>query len=438
MALVLSDLLRPLRCISSERLRDVILPLRQRSELRNRWLKQRLEELLPKLMKREGFDLWIVIAREYNEDPVLLSLLPDTSLSARRRTILLFHLLDGGTLERLMVYSFGADEFYKRVWDPNKESQYDCLARLVKERNPAHIGINVSETFAFGDRLTHSEYLQLKNALGEEYMARTKGAERLAVGWLETRIQPEIEAYSSIVEIAHAIIQEAFSLQVIHPGITTTDDVVWWMRQKVLDLGLQSWFHPSVSIQAAGLPSSQMGSGEQPQRKVILPGDLLHCDFGLVYLGLCTDTQQNAYVLRLGESDAPEGLKDAVAEANRLQDIHIGEFVAGRTGNEILAASLMKAKTEGIKASIYTHPIGLHGHGAGPIIGLWDSQGGVPGRGDYELFDDTCYAVELHVRYEIPEWSGQEIRLALEQDVVFTGGKVYWLGGRQKELHLIG
>lgn len=434
----MSDYLRPMRCITTERLRDMILPLRQRAEVRNRWLKQRLEELLPKLMRREGFDMWIVIAREYNEDPVLLSLLPDTALSARRRTILLFYLPENGSLERLMVYSFGADEFYKRVWDPSKEGQYECLARLVKERNPRCIGINVSKTFAFGDGLTHSEYLQLRNAVGEEYMARTKSAERLAVGWLETRIQAEIEAYPSIVEIAHAIIREAFSTQVIHPGITTTDDVVWWMRQKVLDLGLQSWFHPTISIQAASLASTQMGSGAQPLRKVILPGDLLHCDFGLVYLGLCTDTQQNAYVLKLGESDAPEGLKEALAKANQLQDIHVGEFVAGRAGNQILAASLSKAKSEGIKPSIYTHPIGFHGHGAGPIIGLWDAQGGVPGRGDYELFDNTCHSIELHIRHEIPEWGGQEIRFALEQDIVFTGGKVYWLGGRQKELHLIG
>lgn len=389
-------------------------------------------------MAREGFDLWIVIAREYNEDPVIMTLMPEPAMSARRRTILLFYLRNEGTLERLTLARYGIGDFYQGVWDPDKEEQYACLSKLVKERNPKSIGINVSETFAFGDGLIHSEYNQLAKALGEEYMARTRGAERLAVGWLEYRTQPEIDAYHGIVEIAHAIVAEAFSSRVIHPGITTTEDVVWWMRQKVLDLGLQTWFQPSVSIQAAGLGPSQLGSSTEGARKLILPGDLLHCDFGIHYLGFATDTQQNAYVLKQSEDSAPKGLKAALATGNRLQDILIGEFVAGRTGNQILIAALEKAKSEGIKASIYTHPLGYHGHAAGPIIGLWDNQIAVPGRGDYELFDNTCHSVELNVKQEVPEWAGQETRMALEEDIIFTGGKVYWLAGRQSKLHLIG
>ncbi|MFB0543357.1 MAG: M24 family metallopeptidase, partial [Candidatus Bathyarchaeia archaeon] len=210
--------------------------------------------------------------------------------------------------------------------------------------------------------------------------------------------------------------------------------VVWWMRQKILDLGLRTWFQPSVSIRAPG----QQDSRSEGARKLILLGDLLHCDFGIQYLGLATDTQQNAYVLKLGEEDAPEGLKAALGTANRLQDIVVGEFVAGRTGNQILAASLEKSRAEGIKGAVYNHPIGYHGHGAGPTIGLWDKQDGVPGRGDYELFDDTCHAIELNIRQEVQEWGGQEVRMALEEDVVFTGGKVHWLAGRQTKLHLIG
>jgi len=382
--------------------------------------------------------MWIVIAREYNEDPVMMSLLPEPMMSARRRTILVYGLQENGQLERLVLGRYGMGELYEGVWNPDEEEQYDCLARIVRERDPKSIGINVSETFAFGDGLTQGEYLQMKTALGEEYMSRKRGAERLAVGWLERRIQEEIDAYSGIVEIAHAIVAEAFSSRVVHPGVTTTDDIVWWMRQKILDLGLGTWFQPSVSIQAPGQGPPKPGEKPEGVRKLILPGDLLHCDMGIHYLGLATDTQQNAYVLKLGEEDAPQGLQAALATANRLQDIFFGEFVAGRTGNQILAAALEKARGEGINASIYTHPLGVHGHAAGPTIGLWDRQEGVPGRGDYELFDDTCYAIELNIRQGVREWDGQEVRIALEDDAIFTGGKVHWLAGRQTKFHLIG
>ena len=242
----------------------------------------------------------------------------------------------------------------------------------------------------------------------------------------------ELETYQGIVEIAHAIISEAFSSKIIHPGITTTDDIVWWMRQRTHDLGLRAWFQPSVDIQA----HNQTYDAKE-KRKLILPGDLLHCDFGFFYLGLATDTQQNAYVLKSGEDDAPEGLKGALANANMLQDILSDAMIVGKTGNEILKAALEKARNEGIIASIYTHPIGFHGHAAGPTIGRWDSQEGVHGKGDYELFDDTCFALELNAKKEVPEWGNQEIRIALEQTVAITGGKIRFLSGRQTKLYLI-
>lgn len=414
--------------------RSKILPLRSRAEVGNGWLRQRLDNVLPEIMKREGFDMWIVAAREYNEDPVIMTLLPDPAMSARRRTMLVFSLNRDGSFDRLTLDRYGHGDYYEAVWDPDEEEQYECLGRIVRERDPEVIGINVSDTFAFGDGLTHGEYTQLAVALGEEYMGRARGAERLSVGWLERRIQPELTVYPGIVEIGHAIIAEAFSSRTIQPGITTTDDIAWWMRQKMLDLGLRAWFQPTINIQAPG----ESHEKKEDKRKLVLPGDLLHCDMGFTYLGLATDQQQNAYVLRAGESDAPEGLKVALAEGNRLQDIHAEAMAVGRTGNEVLKAALDKAREEGLKPSIYTHPIGYHGHGAGPTIGLWDRQEGVPGRGDYELFDDTCYAIELNVKKGIPEWSGQEVKIALEEDAVLTGGRIQWLSGRQTRFHLIG
>ena len=415
-----------------------ILPLRDRARVRNEWLKERLETVIPEIMSREGFDMWIIIAREYNEDPVIMTLLPEPSMAARRRTILVFSRQGDGSVERLTLDRYGFGEFYQKGWNPDEgEAQFECLARVVRERDPGVIGINISDDFAFGDGLTYSEQTQLAAALGDSYMARTKGAERLCIGWLERRLEAELIVYPGLVEIGHAIIAEAFSSRVIQPGITSTDDVVWWMRQKMLDMGLQAWFQPSIDLQAPGIPFEIGVDTMEKPRNVIMPGDLLHCDMGFYYLGLTTDQQQHAYVLKAGESDAPDGLKAALADGNRLQDIHMAEMIIGRTGNEILKAALESAQSAGIKPSIYSHPLGYHGHAAGPTIGLWDQQDGVPGKGDYELFDNTCYSIELNITKAVPEWDGQEACIALEEDAVLSGGKMRWLSGRQTAFHLI-
>jgi hypothetical protein len=415
-------------------LRADILPLRERAEVRNQWLRTRLETVLPELMAREGVDMWLVIAREYNEDPVIMSLLPEPSMAARRRTILMLTRRDDGTLERISVDRYGFGEFYERGWDPDSgEEQFECLARLVHEREPNAIGINTSRTFAFGDGLTHSEYTRLADALGADTMARVRGVERLAVGWLERRIAPELEAYPAMVDVCHRMIAEAFSPNVITPGVTTTDDVVWWMRQTMLDMGVQSWFQPSITIQAPGQPYD----AKENRRTLITHGDVLHGDVGVYYLGLATDQQQHAYVLKPGESDAPAGLKAAMKAGNRLQDILLEAMQIGRTGNEVLRDALARARDEGLEPSIYTHPLGYHGHAAGPTIGLWDRQDGVPGAGDYELFDQTCYAIELNVKHPVPEWDGQKVQIALEEDGVLRDGKADFINGRQTELHLI-
>lgn len=407
-----------------------ILPLRDRMTVYNDWLMKKLENMLPGYMDETGIDMWLVIAREYNEDPVIMSLLPEPNLYARRRTILMFHRKPEG-IERSAVYRYGFGDFYKGVWNPDEEEQYECLARLIREKDPEKIGINVSNTFAFGDGLTHGEYTLLVDALGD-YSERLVSAETLCIRWLETRSKEELEAYPMLAELTHAIIQEAFSSKVITPGVTTVDDVQWWMRQKMLDLGVEMWFPATVDRQGHG------DSYEDKEKtEVIHRGDLLHCDVGFFYLGMATDVQQNAYVLKQGETDAPQGLKDALADANKLQDYHAEAMKTGRTGNEILKIALDKANKNGLKPSIYTHPLGVHGHAAGPTIGLWDQQDGVPGRGDYPLHPDTCYAIELNAKRNVPEWDDQEVRMSLEQDAWWTGEKLVFMAGRQKKLHLV-
>lgn len=413
-----------------------ILPLRARANVRDTWLKMRLERLLPELMQRENIDMWLVICREYNEDPAILSLLPATSMSARRRTILIFARDAAGNVERLTLSRYGYEGFYEAAWDPDVETQHARLARIIREHDPQRIGINTSRLFAFGDGISHNEYELLCDALDETFLSRLVSAERLCVGWLERRLPEEITAYAQLVELGHQIIARAFSTAVIHPGITTTDDVVWWMRQTMHDAGLLAWFQPTIDIQAPGLSFAFLGT--EDARKVIQPGDLLHCDMGFHYLGLATDQQQHAYVLRPGESDAPTGLREALAAGNRLQDIHMAEMQVGRSGNDVLFAALERAKAEGIRPQIYTHPLGVHGHAAGPLVGLWDQQDGVPGIGDYPLFDDTVYSIELNIAHSLPEWDGQDVRIMLEEDAVLTGGEMRWLHGRQEALHLVG
>ena len=415
--------------MSGEEEMPSILSMRERNAVVNNWLKIRLEKILPELMRRENFDMWVVICREYNEDPVYFSLVPYNSLAARRLTMLVFYDKGEKGVERLAVSRYGIRNFYKGVWQPEKTDQWDCLAKVIKERNPKRIGINESDTFAFGDGLSSSLKKKLLRALGPEYASRLHSAEELAVGWLERRIPEELEVYPHIVAMAHQIIAQAFSREVITPGVTTTQDVSWWIREKFRELRLGNWFHPSVSIQRSKKSDNQ--------GNIILRGDLLHCDIGITYLRLNTDTQEHAYVLREGEKDAPQGLKEALKQGNRLQDIFIAEFKEGKTGNDILAVALKKAKEAGLTASIYTHPLGFHGHAAGPTIGLWDNQVSVPGKGDYRLFYDTCYAIELNIKTNFADWAGQEIRIALEQDAAFTREGVYFLDGRQTKFHLI-
>ena len=416
--------------------RPGVLPLRERAAVEDRWLEERLDTVVPALMRREGVDLWIVAAREYNEDPVLETMLPATWRSARRRTVLVFH-DDGERVERLAVARYDVGPF-PRAWDPAAQpDQWARVAEIVEARDPATIAVDRSETFALADGMTASELDGLLEALPARYRERVVGAEGLAIGWLETRTPAELAAYPTVVRLARSILHEGLSEAAITPGVTTTDDLAWWYRQRVLELGLEAWFHPGVSVQRADAAERDDDFSSRDAAAVIRPGDLVWVDFGIDYLGLHTDTQQMAYVLRPGETTAPVGLEAGLRAANRVQDLLTGQFATGRTGNDVLAAALEAARAQDLEATIYTHPIGLHGHGAGPTIGLWDQQGGVPGRGDYPLYPGTAHSIELNAVAAVPEWGGQRVRFMLEEDAVFDGETVTYLDGRQTELLLI-
>jgi Xaa-Pro aminopeptidase len=371
-------------------------------------------------------------------------LLPATWLSARRRTILALHRSDDGvTAAAVSRYPVGQ---FLPAWSPEEvpgtpaeRSQWAEVRRIVEQADPRRIGIDVSESFALADGLSHTEYRQLTEALGP-YANRLVSAERLAVGWLETRLPEEIRALHALNRLVHQVIAEAYSPAVITVGTTTALDVAWWIRQRFFDLGVEPWFQPTVSLQRAGVPLvEERGTAlpAVPYDAVIEPGDLVHCDVGVSSLGLKTDTQRNGYVLLPGESSAPTGLRAAVAVGNCMQDLTTAALAVGATGNEVLAAARAAARAEGIDGDVYSHPVGYHGHGAGPAIGLWDDQGGVPGAGDYPVHPDTVYALELSVRVPVPEWGGQVVRMGLEQGVAVTAEGVQYLDGRQTDLILI-
>jgi Xaa-Pro aminopeptidase len=414
-----------------------ILPERQRAEVVDNILEDRFNNLLPKLMDDTGFDMWILISREYNEDPVLKTMLPATWLNARRRTILVFYRnKEKNTIEKLAVarYNFGKNII--SAWDKEKEpNQWKRLMQIIDERNPKSIGLNYSDSFNICDGLVKTDYEAFMSHLPKQHKSKVKSAEQLAIGWIETRTEQEMVIYNQLVDITHNIIAEAFSEQVITAGITTTTDVEWWMRDKVTALGLETWFHPTVDVQrtAEELGNHLYAFSNRPEDMVILPGDLLHCDFGITYLRLNTDCQELAYVLKPNETEPPKYLVDALKDGNRVQDIFTDNFKTGRTGNDVLKASLDQGKAEGLRPSIYTHPLGTYGHSSGTTLGMWDSQGGVPVTGDYPLHENTVYAIELNTTVNIPEWK-RDIRIMLEEAGFWGENGFRYVNGRQTKL----
>ncbi len=418
---------------ASDPLAAAILPLREQARLRDLWLKRRLETVVPALMRENEVDMWVMVAREYLEDPVVATMLDAESMHARRRTILIFFDPGAGRpIERLTVSRYGLGGLFTPAWQPQKQpDQWKRLAELIAARNPKAIAINSSPSTAFADGLTLSQYAAMMEALPEALRTRVRPIDALAVGWLETRIPEEMSVYPGIVRLAHAIIAEGLSGKVVRPGRTTADDVVWWFRQRIGGLGLAPWFQPSVGISRRGVKAMIEGD------TVIEKGDMLWTDFGITYLGLNTDTQHLGYVLKDGESDAPPGLKRGLAAANAVQDALTAEFRAGRTGNEMLALARAAAIAKGLKPSIYSHPIGYHGHGAGTAIGFWDNQGASP-QGEYRLRPNTAWSIELSATAAVPDWGGQEVEFRTEEDAFFDGARVRYLDGRQVEFHLIG
>ncbi len=419
-------------------------PLREQARIQQEWLRLRLERNLPVLMRKHGAQMWIVACREYAEDPAFFSLVSATVFAARRTTIYVFY--DRGAnqpLERLALGGESNGGLYTVYRDPDSsnreiygETQWQLLRKLVDQRHPSSIAIDISPVHAFSDGLTVGMRDKLMAALGPAYKDKIIPAENLALEYQELRVPEMLPTYREMMEIVHSLISRAFSNEVITPGKTTNEDVVWWLRQKVNDAGLGTWFQPSVTVQRKGLTATTRLNPRDGE--VIERGDVLHTDFGITAMRLNTDTQHMGYVLREGETAVPAGIQAAMRNTDRLQDLLLERMRPGRTGNEVLGDVLHAMREEKIDGSVYTHPIGDHGHAAGPLIGLWDLQQGVPGRGEAPLVAGSWFSIELQATTPVPEWDGQKLNVALEEDAALDEqGKMSWILKRQTEYHLV-
>ncbi|RUO63620.1 M24 family metallopeptidase [Pseudidiomarina insulisalsae] len=415
-----------------------VLSYKDRVAAENQMLTPRLNELLPQLMAATNIDMWLIINREYAEDPIYYTLVPQPTFAARRTTMLVFYRQADGSVEKLSVNRYPLGEPYESAWaGGDLDAQWQALAQLIAEKDPQRIGINVSRDWPVADGLTHGLHQRLQEALPSELEQRLVSAEDLVVRWVETRSAEEIAVYPQVVGLARGVIAEAFSNRVITPGVTTTEDVAWYIRERFAELQLPVWFMPYVTLQRNG----QGCTDEQPfcgqSGKVIQRGDVIHTDVGICYLKLCTDTQEMAYVLRFGEEEVPAEMQTALAVGNSWQDHLTNAFAVGRTGNEVLEAVIAKTTAESMITSTYTHPLGFFGHAPGPTIGMWDNQGPTAIRGDWPIYANTAYAIEGNAKVPLAMWDGQNIQIMLEQSALFDGEKIIYLAGRQTQWHVI-
>lgn len=412
-----------------------LLSQREQMDVRERWLKKRLDTMLLPMMKRREIDMWIVVNEEFHSDPVTPSIVPPMPIVGRRD---LFIFIDRGErLERIALVRY-AEERLKNHYTmllPPRDKFGEELKKLVDERNPKAIALNIGGTRGQQSGLTYDGYRFLAEALGADNEKKFVSAASLLIEFLDTRLPDELEHYRTAVLATDVITRRAFSNEVIRPGRTTVGDVRWWMLQQLNDIGVDTWFQPDLRIQRrsveTGTTSQFLSTADE--NVVLMPGDLIHVDFGLNYMGLSTDWQKHAYILKPGEKDAPAGLKSALKNTNRLQDILFQVARPGMTGSQVYEAAMAEAKKQGLNAMIYSHPVGTHGHGLGPSI---DFRGNVGG-GANKILPGSYMSIELNTSTNVPEWNGQRVTIMAEDDAYMTETGYRFFRPRQTEFYLI-
>ncbi|MBN1388357.1 MAG: aminopeptidase P family protein [Bacteroidales bacterium] len=418
-----------------------ILSLEEQTELFNKNLEWKLDNVMPEIMRREGLEMWLVICFENDTDPVYRTMNTWPGDNARRLSILIFHDSKDGfkKLSGTWHGSYASGYMYENIFTDRSngaQGQFEALADYIRKADPENIGINydnrVIDDFTHVNGLSHFHYEKLYDALDEKYRKRLVSAKEVAIGWFETRTPWEVSFYKTMCKITHELIKEFFSTEVIIPDVTNRNDVRWWIVEKIRSLGLDTWFFPSLDIIRSPQNIAKYGEDD-----IIRRGDLLHCDVGIEYMGLTTDMQHLAYVCELDEEDAPGGLKDLYKKGLRFQQITMEEMAEGRTGNEILVKSLERGNAEGLQPWQYSHPVNYFGHGSGMTIGRTEEQEFLPGSGEHPLYNNTTYALEFSVTGTMPEWENAEVRMGFEDDMIFINGKARLIDGYPGSLYLI-
>ncbi|WYZ37103.1 hypothetical protein EsH8_II_000609 [Colletotrichum jinshuiense] len=412
-------------------------PLREQARIQDAWTEER-KAGIPALLKKHGVDAWLISQREYAEETVFWSLKPAATFSARRRTTCLF-LAEPLAASNSSSGALGRQPGCVIGWTSDV---WETLKSQLEAADPATIAVNAHPEIAFASGLHAGEYQAMANGLGGEWTQRLVVKPEIAVEYIASQPDSKLPQYREIMETAWAMIAKGFSEEVVVPGKTTTENLEWWLREEILAHNFSTWFQPSVSVVDDALPwvleLETVTAAEDAGGRIIEYGDMLHVDFGLTAMGLNTDTQHLGYVLRPDEEDVPQSLKDGLKKGNALQDIVRRNLAVGKTGNEMLKASLEEMHAEGIQGRVYTHPIGDWGHAAGPLIGMTNMQDYVSASGELAAVRNMWFSVELLVEHYVPE-RNRTLWFALEEDVYWAGEEKgwQWVYGRQEEFHLV-
>ncbi|MBC7899759.1 MAG: M24 family metallopeptidase [Saprospiraceae bacterium] len=412
-----------------------LLSQRDQMDVREAWLKKRLVTMLLPMMKKNGIDIWIVVNEEFHSDPVTEHIVPPIPIVGRRD---LFVFIDrGGKLERFAVVRYLEERLknHYTVLNPPRTEMPAALKKLIDGRNPKTIALNIGGNRGQQSGLTYDGYKFLAETLGADNEKKFVSAANLLTEFFDARLPEELEHYRTAVLATDVITRRAFSNEVITPGKTTVGDVRWWMMQQVNNLGLGIWFQPDLRVQrqAKSTGTTQQFLSTADENVVLERGDLIHVDFGLNYMGLSTDWQKHGYILNKGEKDAPAGLKAALKNTNRLQDILFSFARAGMTGAEVYDQTMAECKKQGIDAMIYSHPIGAHGHGLGASIDFRRAIGGAEER----LRLGSYTSIELNTSTNVPEWNNQRVTIMGEDDAYMTESGYKFFRPRQTEFYLI-
>ncbi|HUR96485.1 MAG TPA: M24 family metallopeptidase [Pyrinomonadaceae bacterium] len=412
-----------------------LLSQREQMDVREAWLRKRFDTLLLPMMQRSGIDMWIVVNEEFHSDPVTEHIVPPIPIVGRRD---FFIFIDrGGKLERYAVVRYVEERLknHYTVMNPSRADTAAALRKLVDDRNPKTIALNFGAPRGQQNGLTHDAYTFLAETLGKENEKKFVSSGKLLTEFFDTRLPEELGHYREAVLATDVITRRAFSNEVITPGKTTVGDVRWWMMQQINNLGLTTWFQADLRVQrqAKSTGTTQQFLSVADENVVLERGDVIHVDFGLIYMGLSTDWQKHGYILKAGEKDAPSGLKAALKNTNRLQDIIFDFARAGMTGTEVYDAAMAECKKQGIDAMIYSHPIGAHGHGLGASIDFRRNIGGDADR----LRLGSYTSIELNTSTNVPEWNNQRVTIMEEDDAVMTDKGFQFIRPRQTQFYLI-